>query len=286
LLFALKQADEMYNKVYIEITNICNMNCSFCHGHSRSPRQMSREEFALILDKLAGKTSYLYYHLMGEPLVHPLLPEFVCLAKERGYKSILATNGTLLPKRKKELLAAGFHKVNLSLHSFEEGGDEAFDGYIRSLAAFAGEAADRGTIVVFRLWNQGHDNGKNHLAIEALKRYLPGDWVENTRGIRIREKLFVEMGERFEWPDSQAEIKGEKFFCYGLKDQFGILCDGTVVPCCLDSDGVIALGNIFREEIGDILDSPRARAMVDGFRCGRATEELCRRCGYAQRFVR
>lgn len=276
----------MYNKVYIEITNICNMNCSFCHGHSRSPRQMSREEFELILGKLAGKTSYLYYHLMGEPLVHPQLPEFVCLAKERGYKSILTTNGTLLPKRGEELLEAGFHKVNLSLHSFEEGDDEAFDGYIRSLAAFAGEAADRGTIVVFRLWNQGYDNGKNHFAIEALKRYLPGDWVENTRGIRIREKLFVEMGERFQWPDSQAEIKGEKFFCYGLKDQFGILCDGTVVPCCLDSDGVIALGNIFREEIGDILDSPRARAMVDGFRCGRATEELCRRCGYAQRFVR
>ena len=276
----------MYNKVYIEITNICNMNCSFCHGHSRSPRQVSREEFALILDKLEGKTSYLYYHLMGEPLVHPLLPEFVGMAKERGYKSILTTNGTLLPKRGKELLEAGFHKVNLSLHSFEEGGDEAFDEYIRSLAALAGDAADRGTIVVFRLWNQGYDNGKNHFAIEALKRYLPGDWVENTRGIRIREKLFVEMGERFEWPDSQAEIKGEKFFCYGLKDQFGILCDGTVVPCCLDSDGVIALGNIFREEIGDILDSPRARAMVDGFRCGRATEELCKRCGYAQRFVR
>jgi radical SAM protein with 4Fe4S-binding SPASM domain len=247
---------------------------------------MSREEFELILDKLAGRTDYLYYHLMGEPLVHPQLCEFVCLAKERGYKSILTTNGTLLPKRGKELLEAGFHKVNLSLHSFEEGSDEAFDGYIRSLAAFAGEAVDRGTIVVFRLWNQGHDNGKNHFAIEALKRYLPGDWVENTRGIRIREKLFVEMGERFEWPDSKAEIKGEKFFCYGLKDQFGILADGTVVPCCLDSDGVIALGNIFREEIGDILDSPRARAMVEGFRCGRATEELCRRCGYAQRFIK
>ena len=276
----------MDNKVYIEITNICNMNCSFCHGHSRSPRQMSREEFELILDKLAGKTSYLYYHLMGEPLVHPLLPEFVGMAKERGYKSILTTNGTLLPKRGEELLEAGFHKVNLSLHSFEEGSDEAFDEYIRSLATFAGDAADRGTIVVFRLWNQGCDNGKNAFALEALRRYLPGDWVSNTRGIRIREKLFVEMGERFEWPDSNAEIKGEKFFCYGLKDQFGILADGTVVPCCLDSDGGIPLGNIFREDIGEILDSPRARAMVDGFRCGNATEELCRRCGYAQRFVK
>ena len=39
----------MYNKVYVEITNICNMNCSFCHGHSRAPRQMSIDEFAVIL---------------------------------------------------------------------------------------------------------------------------------------------------------------------------------------------------------------------------------------------
>ena len=41
----------MYNKVYVEITNICNMSCSFCHGHKREARQMSREEFSLILDK-------------------------------------------------------------------------------------------------------------------------------------------------------------------------------------------------------------------------------------------
>ena len=95
----------------------------------------------------------------------------------------------------------------------------------------------------------------------------------------------MEWGERFEWPDKDAQVKGTRFFCYGLKDQFGILCDGTVVPCCLDSEGEIALGNIFREDIDAILQSERATNMVKGFRRGEATEELCRRCGYAQRFV-
>ena len=101
----------------------------------------------------------------------------------------------------------------------------------------------------------------------------------------MRERLFIDWGERFEWPDSEAEIKGSRFFCYGLKDQFGILADGTVVPCCLDSEGVIALGNIFEQDIEEILRSERASAMRDGFCRGIATEELCKRCGYAQRFV-
>ena len=275
----------MYNKAYVEITNICNMRCSFCHGHRRPPRQMTLEEFSLVLDKLSGYTEYLYYHLMGEPLTHPLLCDFLHLAGERGFKSILTTNGTLLRQKKQVLLESPLHKVNISLHSFENGNDEALLQYVRELADFAKEASAMGIITVLRLWNKGFDEGKNERTIQLLKQELSGDWAENTRGIRIREKLFLEFGERFAWPDSEAEIQGDEVRCYGLKDQFGILADGTVVPCCPDSDGVIALGNIFSEDVESILGSARAMAMVEGFRCGKATEELCRRCGYAQRFV-
>ena len=275
----------MYNKVYVEITNICNANCSFCAGHSRTPRQMSTEEFTLILDKLTGHTKYLYYHLMGEPLTHPQLPEFIKLAGERGYKSIITTNGTLLKKRGEELLAAGVHKINISLHSFENGSDKDYKQYLCDLADFALRAEEKGTIVIFRLWNKGFDEGKNQVAHDLLKEKIPGDWVESPRGIRIRNKIYLAGGERFEWPDSEAQIRGDTFSCYGLKDQFGILADGTVVPCCLDSEGVINLGNIFVEDIETILNTPRAMNLVEGFKCGVATEELCKRCGYAQRFV-
>lgn len=275
----------MYNKVYVEITNICNMSCSFCHGHKREPRRMSMDEFTQVLDKLTEQTKYIYYHLMGEPLTHPQLPEFIKMAGERGYKSIITTNGTLLNKRGDELLDAKLHKVNLSLHSFENRVGDDFCQYVCNLAEFAKKAGEQGTIVVFRLWNKGFDDDKSAMALELLKKEIPGDWVENTRGLKIRDKIYLEWGERFEWPDREAEIKGEKFFCYGLKDQFGILVDGTVVPCCLDSDGIINLGNIFNEEIEDILQSKRAIDIVEGFKCGMASEDLCKRCGYAQRFV-
>ena len=275
----------MYKKVYIEITNICNMNCSFCHGHKRKPRRMNSDEFSLVLDKISGQTEYIYYHLMGEPLTHPDLPDFIKTATERGFKSIITTNGTLLSKHGEKILSAGVHKVNISLHSFEKGSDEDHARYVKDLAEFAKKAAESGVITVFRLWNKGFDDGKNEASIALLKEHISGEWAENTRGIRIREKLYLEYGDRFEWPDSDAEIKGERFFCYGLKDQFGILADGTVVPCCLDSDGVINLGNIFNEDIESILNSDRAVNIVNGFKCGKASEDLCKRCGYAQRFV-
>ncbi|MBQ6838140.1 MAG: radical SAM protein [Clostridia bacterium] len=275
----------MYNKVYVEITNICNMNCSFCHGHKREPGLMSIEEFSIILEKLKEQTKYIYYHLMGEPLTHPLLPEFVKLAGESGYKSIITTNGTLLKKCGDELLNAGIHKINISLHSFENGDYENHSNYIKNIADFSKKAADKGVIVVLRLWNKGADFDRNNTTLSLLKENISGDWVENTRGLKMRDKIFLEWGERFQWPDKDAEIKGSKYFCYGLKDQFGILCDGTVVPCCLDSDGVINLGNIFTDDINSILNSKRATNIVEGFKCGKASEDLCKRCGYAQRFV-
>ena len=275
----------MYSRVYVEITNICNMNCSFCHGHSRPLKRMTADEFSVILEKLNGHTNYIYYHLMGEPLTHPDLPLFLKMAGERGYKSVLTTNGTLLDKCGDSILESGLHKVSLSVHSFEDGTEESFLKYLKTLSDFAKKANDNGVIVVFRLWNKGFDGGRNELIVEYLKNNIQGEWKNNSKGMRIREKMFLEWGDRFQWPDKNADVQGNEVFCYGLRDHFGILCDGTVVPCCLDSEGTINLGNVFNENMADILASERAKNMKYGFDCRRATEELCRKCGYAQRFV-
>ncbi len=260
------------------------MSCSFCHWHSRVPRRMSEAEFSRVLAQLDGLTSHIYYHLMGEPLTHPLLPRFIEMSRERGLKSVVTTNGTLLAERGDALLDAGVYKVSVSLHSFENGSREAFLRYISEITEFAERASARGVIVVLRLWNRGHDGGKNDDIYDILRERIDGEWAENTRGIRIHDKLHLEWGDRFIWPDINAEICSDEVFCYGLRDHFGILCDGTVVPCCLDSDGVISLGNIFNDSIGDILAAPRTCAITEGFDKRQASEELCRRCSYAKRF--
>ncbi len=275
----------MFSRVYIEITNICNMRCSFCHGHSRPLARMDTRAFGRVLEQLSGQTQYLYYHLMGEPLTHPELPQFLRMAGEKGFRSMLTTNGTLLAERGAPLLEAGLHKVNVSLHSFEGEDTQVYEKYLQDVADFAKKATAKGVIISLRLWNRGCDDGRNDTALAQLHSCFPEPWTENSRGYRIREKLFLEWGDRFAWPDRDAPLQREVVSCYGMRDHFGILCDGTVVPCCLDSDGVIDLGNVFTQELEEILNSPRARAMAEGFRRRCPTEDLCRRCGYATRFT-
>ena len=275
----------MYSRVYVEITTVCNRNCTFCPGTKRELKRMSMEEFACIIDKLKGVTKYLYLHVMGEPLTHPLLPDFVRHATQEGFRVSITTNGTLLAKYGDALLQSGVYKVNISIHSFEEGSNEEYLRYISDCMRFADAASKAGILTVLRLWNKGFDAGRNINTLSLLQEYFVNEeWIQGGKGSRIRNKLHLEYGERFEWPDMEKEDRGAEVYCYGLKDHFAILCDGSVVPCCLDREGEITLGNVFSQPIDGILSSPRAEAMRQGFRCRTATEELCRKCGYARRF--
>ena len=273
-----------YSRVYLEITNICNRSCSFCPGTRRSPKVMTVEEFGKVTDKLVGITDYLYLHLMGEPLTHPDLPTLLSLAREKGFKCAITTNGTLLSTRGEKILNSGIYKVNISLHSFEDGKSEEHLAYLSEVATFAERAAEAEILTVLRLWNRGGSDSLNDSTLAFLKDRLPGEWKWGTRGARIRHRLHLEYGDRFEWPSPDKEDGGESVFCYGLADHFGVLSDGTVVPCCLDSDGNIPLGNLHTDSIEDILSSERATKIREGFMRHTAVEDMCRRCGYARRF--
>ena len=274
-----------FRKIYVEITNLCNLRCSFCPGTRRPGRRMRPEEFALLAPRLRPYTDFLYFHLMGEPLSHPKLSEFLSIAHAHGFRVILTTNGTLLSQTQETLLAApALHKVNISLHAFEANDCAIpFEAYLTQCAAF-GKAALGKKIVVYRLWNQGGQEELNHLILEHLHDAFPGIWAENSRGFRLADRIFLEYGDKFDWPDLSAQTSGAPAFCYGLKDQLGILSDGTVVPCCLDHEGDIPLGNLFAQELEEILAAPRAQALCQGFARREAVEPLCRSCGYARRF--
>ena len=274
-----------FQKIYLEISNVCNLRCRFCPGTKRTPKIMTEEEFSSLLPKLRPWADYLYFHLMGEPLCHPLLETFLRLASEAGFKIILTTNGTLLEKQQSILLnAPGLHKVNISLHAFEANDlSVPFSEYLRQCMAF-GQAAQGNKLVVYRLWNQGGENSQNNIILTTLQEAFPGEWVTGPRGTRIGERVFLEYGDKFDWPDLNAEDRGNQVFCYGLRDQIGVLCDGTVVPCCLDHDGDLHLGNLLENDLETILETDRAKAIYQGFQNRFAAEELCRKCGYARRF--
>ena len=276
----------MLQKAYLEITNVCNLNCSFCPGTRRAPRFLSVEEFRALAGKLRGHTDYLYFHLLGEPLLHPELGELLRITGELDFFCMITTNGTLLPLRGEILLAAQrLRKVSISLQSFEANPGGELENYLRGCLDFAERAAARGVFCELRLWNRGGLETLNPAIRVRIEDRFPLPWEESRNGWKLAERIWLDPGERFDWPDLDAPDRGERCFCYGLRNQIGVLCDGTVVPCCLDHEGDIPLGNLFTQELDEILASPRARAIYEGFSQRRAVEELCRRCGYRTRFT-
>lgn len=272
-----------FAKVYLEISNVCNLHCRFCPGTRRKPHVMEAAQFRLLATRLRPYTDFLYFHLMGEPLCHPKLEQYLLIAGDLGFRVILTTNGTLLGKHREILLAAqGLHKVNISLHAFEAN-DLAipFSEYLAGCLSY-GQAAAGKKLTVFRLWNQGGEEACNDRILAALEAAFPQPWARERRGIRLADKVYLEYSDKFDWPDLAASDGGEGCFCYGLRDQLGVLCDGTVVPCCLDHEGDIPLGNLLWQELDEILNTPRAQAIYNGFSQRKAVEPLCRRCGYAR----
>lgn len=274
-----------FRKIYVEISNICNLKCSFCPGTKRKPARMTPEQFAALLPKLTPYTDYLYFHLMGEPLCHPDLSAFLDLAAKTEMRVILTTNGTLVRKQQTLLLnSPALHKINISLHAFEANDlSVPFDRYLADCFQFGQDVNGR-FLVSYRLWNNGGADTLNQTITDTLRSYFPEPWHQERHGIRIADRVYLEHGDKFDWPDLNAKDHGAHVFCHGLRDQIGILCDGTVVPCCLDHEGDIPLGNLFRQTLDQILQTPRSQAIYDGFSNRRATEELCRKCGYAKRF--
>lgn len=269
--------EKMIDRCYIEITNTCNLDCHFCPKHQRARRQLSAEEFDLLTDKVRGKVCFLYFHLMGEPLLHPLLPQFITMAREKGFKTVLTSNGTLL-HRAMNLLDTLPHKVQLSLHSHESNARGELSSYMEEVMNFATQAAAKGTCVVLRLWNQGGMDKENELVMDYIAEYVPRPWKERPDGFRLCDNLYLEFDRKFEWPSANASSAKREVFCKALLKQIGVLSDGSLVPCCLDHNGDVVLGNLFHQSLEEILSSPRAQAMIEGFQHHTATEALCQNC--------
>ncbi len=288
-----------FKKCFLEITNVCNLDCSFCPKTKRSPHFMNRTEFLCALEQIRQYTDYLYLHVMGEPTIHPELSEFLKIAQQYRLKVVLTTNGTQLHQKSlvDMLLHAGaLYKIHISLHSFEANAStQSIQDYLTSVTDFAKRAVGETNIIVaFRFWNLDHEivagqNQLNQWFFTQLEQAFALDFLIKSRcdfkkDIQLATRTFLQFAERFEWPEISNVTDSQPRFCYGLRDQFAVLCNGTVVPCCLDHEGDIALGNLFDTPLEEILQTPRAKMIYDGFSRRQAVEVLCQTCGYSLRF--
>ena len=254
---------------------------------------MSCEEFESILKQIDPLTEYLYFHLMGEPLLHPELEKLLEIAEKYNKKVVITTNGTLISKRQDILLKSkAIYKVVFSLHSFEANSSEiSMEEYLTNIISFCKSANENTNIIIaMRLWNfdKNELKGENSLNDEILEIITKAFSIEKpdaeslfgNRGVKLADRIYLQTAQRFEWPDKSKDFISDKIFCYGLRDHFGIHVDGTVVPCCLDNNGEIPLGNIFKDNIDTILESQKAQDIFNGFSNRLACEELCKRCDF------
>jgi MoaA/NifB/PqqE/SkfB family radical SAM enzyme len=284
-----------FQRVYIEISNVCNLQCHFCPAVGRDKRFMAPELFEKAARAVAPLTDEVCFHLMGEPLLHPEFDRYVRFCGALGLRVNLTTNGLLMnPERARTLVDPALKQINFSLQSFEANfPDKDNADYLETIFDFTRRAfTERPDLYInYRLWNQGAAGAEpsNTSIFAKIKSGLQIDFDANPdvrwkKSVRIHQRLYLHFDSRFVWPHPAQPVRSERGFCHGLSSHLGILADGTVVPCCLDKEGVIRLGNCGRQSIDDILETSRARAIRDGFRNGLLVEDLCRRCTFITRF--
>ena len=285
-------------KIYIEITNQCNLACVFCPKTKRKPEFMTMDMFRKIVEQIRPFTDYIYFHVKGEPLLHKEISTFLDISYEKGLQVNITTNGTRIQEVQDQIMhKPALRQMNFSLHSFDGNqGINDKDQYIDHILFFVKKAIKYTDMIIsLRLWNLEKDNGVHNerkanrdilqrieeefdLPYRIQEKMIPG------RGIKISDRVYLNQDYEFQWPDLQIKEESKTGFCYGLRHQAAILVDGTVVPCCLDGEGIIRLGNIYETPFSEIIEGKRARNLYEGFSRREAVEELCRKCGYRKRF--
>ncbi len=283
-----------YKKIYVEITNVCNLACEFCPQSQRAPEFMKIETFEKILDQIKPHTDSIYLHVKGEPLLYPEIDRILDLSYQKGFKVNITTNGTLIKKAKDKILNKyALRQINFSLHSIS--GNEGFEGgneYLKDIFSFIHEAINKTKMIIsLRLWNLDKDRDekdKNHELLNAIDQEFNLAYkIEESiihGAMKVSDRIYLNQDQKFKWPNLREVEDDGIGFCYGLRNQAAILVDGTVVPCCLDGEGVINLGNIHDNSFSDIVIRERANNIYHGFSKRKAVEELCRKCGYRKKF--
>ena len=272
-------------RVYLEITNICNLSCSFCIDHGRPFRALSLSEVRHALTQIKPVSDYIYLHVQGEPLLHPQLKEIFNLMDEFDMKVQLVTNGAFLKENFWLLEKKCLRKISFSAHSLDHQ-KLPYDSWLDTVFDFMSQASNQGhPYCEIRFWNQNNLSPVSSQAIEWLKARYEFKETSRKGSWELMKGCWLHFDNQFAWPEKTGASL-DAGTCHGAIDMIAVLVDGTVVPCCLDAKGVIQLGNLFETPLEEILKSERYQTLVQGFKDHRITEELCRHCTYRHRFLK
>lgn len=275
-----------FSKIYVEITNMCNLNCSFCSKDNIPKKEMSVDEFNIVISKVKEHTNNIYLHVKGEPLLHSKLDELLNICDKNNINVRITTNGTLLEKNKDILLKHNIKQINVSLHSANNSSNYFNDVFnVCNLLS-------KTITVVYRIWTLKSlelDKYSTVIVDKIINHYNLSteivDKIKTQKNVKLSDNLYIDKDLEFKWPKI-TEKKSGYGTCLGTKNHIAILSNGNVTPCCLDSSGIITFGNIFKDSMQDILGSKLFKEINSGFKNRKVIHDLCKSCTYKDRFIK
>lgn len=265
-----------FRYIYIEITNSCNFSCPFCPSSSLNQSEfMKLDDFKVVIDKIKKYTKTVYFHVKGEPLLHPYLKEMIDVCFNNNIDVCLTTNGVLINKYEDVILKySNIKKINISLQSLINYKNQSdIDQYLNNLLLFLLKKKEKNPKlgINLRIWNDKINNNKLNLSVE---NYLRDNNILSIPNVR------VSYADEFEWPNMNNEPIYQKGKCLGGITHLGVLVNGDIILCCLDHLGHTKLGNIFIENLEEVLESKKYVDIKKGWNNNISVDPLCQRCSY------
>lgn len=327
------------NSVYIEITNVCNLHCSFCpcgtgaenkatanKGNSVEkssiPANRTFMDSKLFDASIAGAqeigATNVYFHVLGEPTLHPGFVHYLKKLEQTPLKLTLTTNGTTIERTGRQILASpAIRQVNFSTHAYAELPRETAEQHLQNVLDFCQIATiERPELYInLRLWNVGAEEASpwNNYMLRRIHETFgvdvtPGHFCSRHKSFNITGRLYLHEDTRFEWPIldessstssltlshpeqsiDRCDVEGSNSkivvgTCRALDTHVAILHNGRVVACCLDHSGQITLGHIGKQTLSEILQTPLVCELREGFAQHELRHPFCQNCSFCKRF--
>ena len=280
-----------FNKIYVELTNICGLSCSFCPSQKPPTNTMNIDDFESIIKQVSNYTNVITFHMFGDPLTLSNLEQYLDITHKYNLKVEIVTSGYYLNKfNPKIFLHSAIRQINFSLNSFNKNDmGMSLDEYLQYMFDICKLKlqSKANFFINFRLWNLSKEKKSYSFNIEVIKKLEEYFNIsinkEEKDSIRLDNKILLDFDNYFQWPSLES-TNNTNGTCYGLKSHIGILSNGDVVPCCLDCNGHIVLGNLQHNTLDYILNDKKAQNIIDGFENNIAVEVLCKKCTFKHRF--
>ncbi|WP_164499060.1 radical SAM/SPASM domain-containing protein [Helicobacter pylori] len=278
---------KLFKKIYIELSDICGLQCSFCPNPKNIRGVMPLELFEKICKEAAPLTPIITFHVLGDPCKLKNLNHYLNAAKRFSLKVDLVTSGAYLCDFE-TLLQDAIYQISISLDAGLDNHNKLNQHrYIQKILEFCRYKCEKNSEVFLNLRIQDGTLEKHQNLIKPFLESFECVSLETLKSqgrARLFKKSFLNIQKTFKWPNLNApnplNQESKIPYCYGLIKQIAILSNGVVVPCCMDTQAHINLGDLNHTPLKDILNSQKAMAIKTHFLKGEALELLCKNCSY------